>query len=102
MLSYNDDFYRLLARLDVQEEEKLFVLKYVNGLSPHIQQEMEFLTISMLADAFHYASKLEAKNIIIASLKMSTSVHCWWENLSIKMEKDEDPIDTWVKFVEYV
>ena len=29
----------------------------------------------------------EAENITIASLKMSTSVHCWWENLSTKMEK---------------
>ena len=44
----------------------------------------------------------EAENIIIAALKMSTSVHCWWENLSTKMEKEGDPIDTWVKFVEYV
>ena len=44
----------------------------------------------------------EAKNITIVSLKMSTSVHCWWENLLTNMEKEEDPIDTWVKFVEYV
>ena len=44
----------------------------------------------------------KVKNITIASLKMSTSVHCWWENLSTKMEKEGDPIDTWVKFVEHV
>ena len=44
----------------------------------------------------------EAKKITIVSLKMSTYVHCWWENLSIKMEKEDDPIDTWVKFVKYV
>ena len=42
----------------------------------------------------------KAENITIASLKMSTSVQCWWENLSTKMETEEDPIDTWVKFVE--
>ena len=42
------------------------------------------------------------ENITIAPLKMSTSVHCWWENLLTKMEKEEDPIDTWVKFLEYV
>ena len=59
--SYTDEFYQLMARLGVQEEEKLLVLKYVNGLSPYIQQEMEFLTVSMLADAFHYACKIEAK-----------------------------------------
>ena len=50
-----------MSRLGVQEEEKLLVMKYVSGLSPYIQQQMEFLTISTLADAFHYASKLEAK-----------------------------------------
>ena len=44
----------------------------------------------------------EAEKITIVSLKMSTSVHSWWENLSTKMEKEEDPIDTWEKFVEYV
>ena len=29
----------------------------------------------------------EAKNITIASFKMSNFVHCWWDNLSTKMEK---------------
>ena len=47
--------------LGVQEEEKFLVLKCVNSLSTYIQQEMEFLTVTMLADAFHYAIKLEAK-----------------------------------------
>ena len=38
---------------------------------------------------YYYAvNKLsEAEKITIVSLKMSTSVHCWWENLSKKMEK---------------
>ena len=53
---------------------------------------------------FYYAVNQlsKAKKITIASLKMSTFIHCWWENFSTKMEKEEDPIDTWVKFVEYV
>ena len=50
-----------MARLGVQEEEKLLLLKYVRGLSPYIQQEMEFMTIKTLTDSFHYAIKLEAK-----------------------------------------
>ena len=50
-----------MARLGIQEEEKFLVLKYVSGLSLYIQKEMEFLTVSTLADAFHYAIKLEAK-----------------------------------------
>ena len=50
-----------MDRLGIQEEEKLLVQKYVSGLSPYIQQEMEFLTVSTLVDAFHYVIKLEAK-----------------------------------------
>ena len=50
-----------MARLGIQEEEKLLVLNYVSGLSPYIQQDMEFLTFNTLADAFHYTSKLKAK-----------------------------------------
>ena len=61
MQHYTDEFYRLVAILGVQEEEKLLVLKYINGLSQYIQQEMEFLTVKALADAFHYTMKLEAK-----------------------------------------
>ena len=52
-----------MARLGIQEEEKFLVLKYVSGLSPYIQQEMEFLTVRILVDAFNYANKLEAKQI---------------------------------------
>ena len=59
--SYTDEFYRLIPRLGVQEEEKLLFLKYVSGLSPYIQQEMEFLTVIILVDAFHYAIEIEAK-----------------------------------------
>ena len=61
MQSYTDEFYQLMARLGIQEEEKLLVLNYIIRLSPYIQQEMAFLIVSTLADAFHYASKLEAK-----------------------------------------
>ena len=50
-----------MARLAIKEENKFIFLTYLNGLSPYIQQNMEFLTISTLADAFHYTSKIEAK-----------------------------------------
>lgn len=61
MQSYTDELYRLMARLGVQEEEKLLVLKYVSGLSPYIQQEMEFLTVKL--SRMHSA--------MLASLKQS-------------------------------
>ena len=50
--------------------------------------------------AVNNLSKVE--NITIASLNMSTSVHCWWDNLSTKMEKEGDLVDKWVKFVKYI
>ena len=43
----------------------------------------------------------EVEKITIPSLKISTSVHYWWDNLLTKMEKEGDPIDTWVNFFEY-
>ena len=51
-----------MARFGIQEEDKLLVLKYVSVLSLYIQQEMDFLTVSTLVDAFHYTNKLEAKH----------------------------------------
>ena len=61
MESYTNEFYRLMDRLGIQEEEKFIFLTYESGLSPYIQQEMDFLIVSTLADAFHYAIKLEYK-----------------------------------------
>ena len=61
MQSYNDEFYRLMARLGIQGEDKFLILKYISGLSLYIQQDMEFLTVSTLVDAFHYVNKIEAK-----------------------------------------
>ena len=53
--------------------------------------------------SYYYVNQLsEVKNITIASLKMSTSLHYWWEKLSTKMEKEGNPIDTWVNCFEYV
>ena len=54
-------------------------------------------------ESYYFVNQLsKAENIAIAFLKMSNSVHCWWENLSTKMEKYGDPIDTWEKFVECI
>ena len=39
-------------------------------------------------ESYYFVNQLsEAENITIASLKMSASGHCWWENLSTNMEK---------------
>ena len=56
-----DEFYRLMARIQIQEEEKLLVLKYVNGLSFYIQKDMEFLNVSMLSDALLNNTKAKDK-----------------------------------------
>ena len=58
--------------------------------------------VQQLESYYVVNQQFEAEKLTIASLNISTYVHYWWENLSKKMEKEEDPIDTWVKFVEYV
>ena len=63
----------------------------VESVDNWVQQLESYYTVNQLS---------EVEKMTIASLKMSTYVHCWWENLSTKMEKDGDPIDTWEKFVE--
>ena len=43
-------------------------------------------------ESYYYVNDLSKdENITIASLKMSTSMHCRWENLVTKMEKDKIP-----------
>ena len=40
-------------------------------------------------ESYYVVNQLsEEEKITIVSLKMSTSVHCWWENLSKNMEKE--------------
>ena len=34
-------------------------MEYVNDLSPYIHQEMDFLIVRMLSDAFDYENKIE-------------------------------------------
>ena len=39
-------------------------------------------------ESYYMVNQLyKVEDITIASLKMSTFVQCWWENLSTKMEK---------------
>ena len=35
-------------------------MKYINDLSPYIHQEMDFLTVKMLLEAFDYENNIEA------------------------------------------
>ena len=58
--------------------------------------------VQQLESYYSVNQLFEAEKITKASLKMSTSVHCWWEILSTKMDKEGDPIEIWVKFVEYI
>ena len=42
-------------------------------------------------ESYYFVNQIsETENITIASLKMLTSVHCWWENLTTKMEREGD------------
>ena len=74
----------------------------IPNLEGNIDAESTDNWIQQLEFYYYVNQASEAEKITIVSLKMSTSVHCWWENLLTKMDKEEDPIDTWVKFVRYV
>ena len=80
-----------MARLGVQEEEKLLVPMYISGLSPKIQQRMEFLTVNMLVDAFHYASKLEAKHKEKTCFTNKPTCQKSHKNSSSDSEKSKNP-----------
>ena len=75
---------------------------YIQNLEGKIDPESIDNWVQQLESYYTINQLSKEKKITIASLNMSTSVHCWWENLLTKMEKEEHPIDTWVKFVEYV
>ena len=72
------------------------------NLEGNIDTESVDNWVQQLESYFAVNQLSEVENITIASLRISTSVHCWRENLSTKMEKEGDPIDTWVKFAKYV
>ena len=74
----------------------------ISNLEGKIDAESVDNWVQQLESYYSMNQLLEAWNITIGSLNMSTYLYCWWENLSTKMEKDRDPIETWEKFVEYV
>jgi hypothetical protein len=54
-------FHTLRTKLGIKYSEKHLVLKYHSCLHRYIQEEMEFLDISLLAAAYRYADKIEKK-----------------------------------------
>ena len=54
-------FHTLCTKLGIKDSEKHLVLKYRSCLQKYIQEEMEFLDISSLGTAYHYAAKIEQK-----------------------------------------
>ena len=83
-----------------------FKVKLMNMDIPNLEGKIDVESVDNWVQQLesHYVLNqlYETENITIASLNMSTSIHCWWENLSTNMEKEESPISTWVKFVEYI
>ena len=82
--------FKVQMSLDIKKFEAKSDMEFINN---RIHQLESYFSVNQLS---------EAEKITIASLKMSTSVHCWWESLSTKMEREGDPIDTWDKFVKYI
>ena len=76
-LSHSDKIisFKVLMNLDIQNlEDKIDV----ESIDNWVEQLESYYFVNQLS---------EAEKITIASLKMSTSVHCWWENLLTDMGK---------------
>ena len=71
--------FKVQVNLDIPNLERNIDMESVDNW---VQQLESYYAVNQFS---------EAEKITIASLKMSTSVHCWWENLSTKIEKEEDP-----------
>jgi hypothetical protein len=54
-------FHTLRTKLGIKYSEKHLVLNYRSCLHRYIQEEMEFLDISLLATTYRYAAKIEKK-----------------------------------------
>ena len=54
-------FHTLRTELGIKYLEKHLVLKYLSFLHRYIQEEMEFLDISLLGTKYLYAAKIEQK-----------------------------------------
>ena len=54
-------FHTLCTKFGIKYSEKNLVLKYRNCLHRYIQEEMEFLDISLLGTTYWYAAKIEQK-----------------------------------------
>ena len=54
-------FHILRTKLGIKYSEKNLVLMYHNFLHIYIQEEMEFLNISLLGTTYRYAANIEEK-----------------------------------------
>ena len=84
------------AHFDKINPFKVKMNLYLPNLIVKIDAESVDNWVQQIESYYSVNQLSEAEKITIASLEMSTSVHCWWENLSTKMEKEGDPIDTQV------
>jgi hypothetical protein len=58
---FNNTFHTLRTKLGIKHSKQNLVLKYYGSLHKYIQNEMEFLDISSLGDAYRHAIKIEQK-----------------------------------------
>jgi len=59
VLEFTNVFHTLRTKLGIKDSDKHLVLKYHGCLHKYIQEEMEFLDISLLSMAYRYAVKIE-------------------------------------------
>ena len=58
---YTEEFYRILIRTGHAEADKEKVARYLNGLRPSIQEELNLVRMNSIEEAYQFALKVEEK-----------------------------------------
>jgi hypothetical protein len=61
ILEFTNTFHTLHTKLGIKDSKRHLVLKYRGALHKYIQNEMDFLDISSLGDAYLYTVKIKEK-----------------------------------------
>lgn len=56
---YNEKFYKLLSKLDLQETEGQQIARYLSGLKPFIQDSLSMYPLCTLSEAYSRAIMME-------------------------------------------
>jgi hypothetical protein len=58
---YTEDLYKLNIRTGQREKDEEKVIRYINGLSYEIQDEINMISVRTMDDSYHFSLKAKEK-----------------------------------------